>query len=80
MAQLAVLTLQMYKAALQQEEQRTPAFLRMQQEAQAKEAEQEADKKRIWEEEIASKKFWVCCCLPLLQSDAVGQSCPVVSG
>ena len=49
----------MYKAALQQEEQHTPAFLRMQQEAQAKEAEEEAEKKRIWEEEVASKKFWV---------------------
>lgn len=52
----------MYKATLQQEEQRTPAFLRMQQEAQAKEAEEEAKKKRIWEEEVASKKFWVHFC------------------
>ena len=55
-----LLLLQMYKAALQQEEQHTPAFLRMQQEAQAKEAEEEAEKRRVWEEEVASKKFWVC--------------------
>ncbi|KAL3146030.1 hypothetical protein ABBQ38_015385 [Trebouxia sp. C0009 RCD-2024] len=51
-------TNKMYKAALQQEEQKTPAFLRMQQEAQAKEAEEEAEKKRRWEEEVASKRFW----------------------
>ena len=50
----------MYRAAVQQEEQHTPAFLRMQQQAQVKEAEEEAEKKRIWEEEVASKKFWVC--------------------
>lgn len=31
----------------------------MQQEAQAKEAEEEAEKKRRWEEEVASKRFWV---------------------
>lgn len=61
--QMVVLWVQMYKAALQQEEQRTPAFLRMQQEAQAKEAEQEAEKKKRWEDEVASKRFWVRCCL-----------------
>ncbi len=54
---------QMYKAALQQEEQKAPAFLRMQQEAQAKEAEEVAEKKRRWEEEVASKRFWVRSCI-----------------
>ncbi len=42
-----------------QAEQKTPAFLRMQQEAEAKEAEEEAEKKRRWEDEVASKRFWV---------------------
>lgn len=59
---ILVMWVQMYKAALQQEEQKTPAFLRMQQEAQAKEAEEEAEKKRRWEEEVASKRFWVRSC------------------
>jgi len=55
---------QMYKATKQQEEQHTPAFVRMQQQAVAKEAEEAAEKKRIWEEEVASKKFWVKAVLP----------------
>ena len=55
-----MMSVQMYKATVEQEEQRTPAYVRMQQEANAKEAEEEAEKKRVWEEEVASKKFWVC--------------------
>ena len=57
--QPVVMPSQMYRAAVQQEQQHTPAFLRMQQEAAAKEAEEEAEKRRTWEEEVASKKFWV---------------------
>ena len=53
--------LQMYKAAVQQEEQHTPAFVRLQQQADAKEEEAQAEKKRRWEEQVASKKFWVSC-------------------
>ena len=54
-----LLLVQMYKATLQKEEQHMPVFVRMQQQAQAKEAEEEAEKKRVWEEDVASKKFWV---------------------
>ena len=58
--QLSKAWVQMYKAAVEQGEQHTPAYVRMRQEAAAKEAEEEAEKKRVWEEDIASKKFWVC--------------------
>ena len=47
---------QMYKATKQQEEQHTPAFVRMQQQAVAKEAEEAAEKKRIWEEEDLGRR------------------------
>ena len=59
-----VCMLQNYRATIQQEEQHTPAFLRMQHQAEAKEAEEAAEKKRIWEEEVASKKFWVRLACP----------------
>lgn len=58
--------LQMYKAAVQQEEQNTPTFLRLQQQAEAKEEEERAEKQRRWEQQVASKKFWVSHAVQML--------------
>ena len=49
----------MYKATKQQVEECMPTFVRLQQQADAKEEEERAEKKRRWEEQVASKKFWV---------------------
>lgn len=65
--------MQMYKAAIQQEEQNTPAFVRLQQQAEAKEEEARAEKQRRWEEQVASKKFWVSCAVCLVVTPVLVQ-------
>lgn len=73
--------MQLYKAAVQQEEDNVPAYVRLQQQAEAKEEEERAEKKRLWEEQVASKKFWVSkgmsSCTSSTQSGSVALPVPL---